>query len=160
MFAPTPQRAHPSSSVSRLIRRALLLLLTLSLPAGTPAAQNDKDTPALEPGKPIERELTGDQTHSYSIMLAANQFLHVVVEQKGIDVVIALFAPDGKKIAEVDSPNGPLGPEPISALAEAAGNYRLEVRSLEAKAKAGRYQAKVEELRAATVQDRGRIAAQ
>jgi hypothetical protein len=91
------QRTNTSYSFSRLIRRTLLLLLTLSLLAGTPSAQTDRDAPRLELGKPFERELAGGAAHSYYIMLAANQFLHVVVEQKGIDVIVALFAPDSKK---------------------------------------------------------------
>ncbi|HEX8266323.1 MAG TPA: CHAT domain-containing protein [Pyrinomonadaceae bacterium] len=114
----------------------------------------------LKLGKPIERNLAGNEAHSYKIVLAANQYLHVVVDQRGIDVVVALFAPDGKKMTEVDSPNGTHGLEPISVVAEAAGNYRLEVRSLEAAAEAGRYQVKVEELRTGTQQDKNRIAAQ
>lgn len=120
---------------------------------------NDDDI-TLTLGKPIERSLAGNEAHSYKIVLAANQYLHVVVEQRGIDVVVTLFALDGKKIAEVDSPNGSQGPEPISVVAEVAGSYRLEVRSPEPKAKAGRYEAKIEEIRTATTQDRTRVAAQ
>ncbi|HYH85194.1 MAG TPA: CHAT domain-containing protein [Pyrinomonadaceae bacterium] len=154
--------AHTASSDNflTLFRRGFALLALLALLPAAPAAQNDKDTPLLEPGKPIERELAGDATHSYRITLAANQFLHVVVEQKGIDVVVALFAPDGKKVAEIDSPNGTQGPEAISVVTEAAGNYRLEVRSLEAKAEAGRYEVKIAELRTATEQDKNRFAAE
>ena len=107
--------------------------------AGSPLSQQTTESTPLELGKPVERELAGDAAHSYRITLAANQFLHVVVEQKGIDVVVALFAPDGKKVAEVDSPNGSQGPEPILVMAEVTGTYRLEVRSFDAKAGAGRY---------------------
>ncbi len=119
--------------------------------------RSQQDDAALTLGKPIERNLAGNEAHSYKIVLAANQYLHVVVEQRGIDVVVALFAPDGKKITEVDSPNGTQGTEPISVVAEKAGSYRLEVRSLEAKAEAGRYQVKVEELRAAQAQEKSRM---
>ena len=160
MLTHIAQLSPTSYSVFRLIRRCFLLLLPSLMLISTLAAQNDKDIPALELGKPIERELAGDAAHSYRIALAANQFLHVVVEQKGIDVVVALFEPDGKKLAEVDSPNGTVGPEPLAVVAERAGSYRLEVRSPDAKAEIGRYKVKVEELRAATKQDRSRIAAQ
>ena len=134
----------------------LSVLLLLHLPALR--AQSAPATVPLEAGKPIERALAGDVTHSYSITLGANQFLRVVVDQKGIDVEVALFAPDGKQIVKVDGPNGSAGPESISVIAEATGSYRLEVRSLEAKAAAGRYQVRVEELRAATAQDKSRVA--
>jgi hypothetical protein len=46
----------------------------------------------------FERELAGDQSHAYQIALAAGQYLHVVAEQRGIDVVVTLFGPDGKKL--------------------------------------------------------------
>jgi len=123
-------------------------------------AKDDKDIRVLELGTPTERELTGGERHSYGIPLTAGQYLHLVIDQKGIDIVVVLFRPDGKKLAEVDSPNGAQGPEPVSLVAEASGSYRLEVRSLEKNASVGRYEAKIVELRAATAEDRGRVAAE
>ena len=114
----------------------------------------------LELNKPIEKALKGGETHTYAIELKAGQFLDLVVEQKGIDVVVSLFDPTGKKLAEVDSPNGTQGPEPLSIIVEITGNYRLEVRSMEKAAVAGRYEVKIEELRAATEKDKNRIAAE
>ncbi|MGB7922029.1 MAG: tetratricopeptide repeat protein [Pyrinomonadaceae bacterium] len=160
MFAPIPQCAHPMYSSYRLIHSIFLLLLTLSLLAGALAAQNDIDTAKLEVGKPIERELAGGQSHSYRIVLTSDQYLHVVAEQRGIDLVITLFGPDEKPVIEVDSPNGTQGPELVSAIAETSGSYRLEVHSLEKDAPAGRYEVKIEELRKATGQDKNRIAAE
>jgi tetratricopeptide (TPR) repeat protein len=118
------------------------------------ASQNEQDTHALDPNKPIERELAGGQVHAYRITLAAGQYLRVVVDQRGIDVVVALFGPDGKKLAEIDSPNGAKGPEHLSVVAKVPGNHRLEVRSLEKSAAAGRYEAKITALRDATQEDK------
>jgi CHAT domain-containing protein/Tfp pilus assembly protein PilF len=117
-------------------------------------AQGDKEIRLLESGKPIERELAGGQSHSYQITLTEGQYLNVVVEQRGIDVVVTLRGPDSKKLIEVDSPNGAQGPEPLQWIVEAAGIYRIEVRSLENDAKLGRYEAKIVELRVATSRDR------
>jgi hypothetical protein len=39
-------------------------------------------------------------------------------------VVVALFGPDGKKLTEVDSPNGTQGPEPVHWITAASGIYR------------------------------------
>src|SRR5260221_12220255 len=133
----------------KVIRRGPWLIFTTALLASTLIAQIEKVAPALELGKPIERELVGDQAHSYSIALTAGQYLHVVVDQKGVDVVVTVFAPDGKKLAEVDSPNGTTGLETILVVTEMAGNYRLEVHSLKPKAAAGRYEVKINEQRAA-----------
>ena len=114
----------------------------------------------LEPGKPIERELAGGESHSYHIMLAAGQFLRAVVDQRGVNLIVTLYGPDGRKIADIDSPNGAQGPEPVSVIAETTGDYRLELRPHQQKAPKGRYEVKIEELRAATPQDKIRVAAE
>ena len=161
--------------MSRIVRKfltglplaviALLLTLADSADAQTNETQlaaskttQERDIRALELGKEIERELTGGAVHIYSINLAAGQFVRVVVEQRGIDVVATLIEPGGKKIVEVDSPNGTQGPEPISVITEVTGNYRLEVRSPEKDAAAGKYVAKLQEARSATETDRKNIA--
>ncbi|HET8677704.1 MAG TPA: tetratricopeptide repeat protein, partial [Blastocatellia bacterium] len=100
------------------------------------------------------------EAHSYRLTLAAGLFCHVVVDQRGIDVVAAFYGTDGERIVEIDSPNSANGPEAISLVAQASGTYRLEVRSLEKNAPAGRYEVKLEELRASAPKDKSRIDAQ
>src|SRR5262245_2241918 len=124
------------------------------------AASSAQESISLEPGKPVERELSGGQSHSYKITMISGQYLHVVVEQRGIDVAVALFTPDGKKIGEVDSEQATVGPETISAIADVAGVYRIEAHSTEKTAQTGRYQVKIEELRDATAEDKYRVAAE
>src|SRR5215510_12870765 len=121
-------------------------------------AQSFQESSPLELSRPIERELSGGESHFYKITMSSGQYLHIVVRQRGIDVVVILFAPDGKKISEADSEHSIEGSEIVSAIAEAAGAYRIEVRSPEKTAKAGRYEIKVEELRAATAEDKYRVA--
>jgi CHAT domain-containing protein/predicted negative regulator of RcsB-dependent stress response len=89
--------------------------------------------------------------------MISGQYLQVVVDQRGIDVAVVLLAPDGKKISEVDSERQVEGSETVSTIAEAPGAYLIEARSAEKTAKAGRYGIKVEELRAATAQDKYRV---
>lgn len=125
----------------------------------TPGATSQSDATLLEPGRPIERRLAGGESHFYQLLLGADQYLHVVVDQRGIDVVVALFGPDGKKLIEVDSPNGTQGPEPIYYVTEVAGVYRLEVRSLEKEAAPGKYEAKLNEIRPAAQKDRSAVLA-
>jgi CHAT domain-containing protein/Tfp pilus assembly protein PilF len=108
----------------------------------------------LEPGKAVEREMRGGEEHKYQISLEAGQYLDAVVEQRGIDVVVQVVGPDGRQLFEVDSPNGANGPEPVELVSEAAGVYRLVVKSLEEKAPAGRYEIRVNQIRAATDEDR------
>src|SRR5499426_977237 len=122
------------------------------------AAPSAQESISLEPGKPIERELSGGQSHSYKITMISGQYSHIVVEQRGIDVAVALFTPDGKKISEADSEHLIEGSETVSAIAESSGAYLIEVRSPEKTAKAGRYEIKVEELRTASAEDKYRVA--
>jgi CHAT domain-containing protein/tetratricopeptide (TPR) repeat protein len=122
------------------------------------ATHKEESFQSLEIGIPVERQMRGGETHSYSITLTAGQFLHAVVDQRGIDVVVTLIAPDGKVVIQVDSPNGTQGPEPLSAIADQSGNYRLNVSSPDQKVQPGRYEIKIEELRTASQQDKHHVA--
>jgi CHAT domain-containing protein/Tfp pilus assembly protein PilF len=124
------------------------------------AAPGAQESISLEPGKPVERELSGGQSHSYKITATTGQYLHIVVEQRGIDVAVALFTPDGKKIGEVDGERAAVGTETVLAIADAAGAYRIEAHSPEKMAKTGRYEIKIKELREATAEDKHRVAAE
>jgi CHAT domain-containing protein/Tfp pilus assembly protein PilF len=108
----------------------------------------------LEPSKPIERELSGGESHSYEITLSGGQYLNVIVDQRGIDVVVTVISPEDKQLMQVDSPNGTQGPEPVMLVAEVSGNYRLNVGSFEKDAPKGRNEIRVMELRSATPKDR------
>lgn len=121
--------------------------------AANQAQVKTQTIPALEIGKPIERELTGGQSHSYQLMLGTKQLLNVVTEQRGVDVTVSLFSPDGKKLLEIDSPNGTQGEEVFATIADAPGMYRIEVRALNERAKPGRYQIRIDGLRDAKEQD-------
>jgi CHAT domain-containing protein/Tfp pilus assembly protein PilF len=157
--------------IRRMLALHLGVLLSISLPpiqiqaiplpSGVKgAAQGDSQTQQLEPGKSIERELTGGQLHSYRITMTAGQYLQLVVDQRGIDVVVVVAAPSGQKMIEVDSPNGTAGPEIVEAVAEATGTYGIEVRSLEKAAQPGRYEISLKELREATAEDKYRFTAE
>lgn len=124
------------------------------------AQQNLIGAPTLELGKPSEREIAGDAVHSYQLTLTAGQYIRVIVNQRGIDLVVTVYGSDGKQIVEVDSNDALNGPEPVSLVAETSGKYRLEIRPLEKASPAGRYEVKIEELRAATAQDKSRIVVQ
>src|ERR1044072_7862413 len=103
-------------------------------------------TTALEYGKPIERELKPEETHVYTVSLEKGQFFDAAVNQRGIDVMVSVFAPDNSKIAEIDSPNGTEGAEPIAFEVKTGGTYRIEVAALEKGVKPGRYEIKIDEI--------------
>ncbi|MBA3765428.1 MAG: tetratricopeptide repeat protein, partial [Acidobacteria bacterium] len=122
------------------------------------AVQASQEITALLPGKPVEREIAGGQEHAYRIALQAGQFVRFVVEQKGIDVAVALAAPDGKQVSAVNLIRAG-GVESLSVVAEAGGDYHLAIRAAGASKTRGAYLLRVE-MREPSAQDRQRIAAE
>ncbi len=129
-------------------------------PISTSSSIIQHDSTAIEPGANIERELKGGEAHTFRSNLITGQFMHVVVNQKGIDVTVTLFGPDGKPMAYVDNPNGKWGAEPVVAIAEISGEHVLEVRAPNKNADAGRYEIKVVDVREATAKDKDFVAAE
>ena len=117
-------------------------------------ADDENGARLLEHGKTIKRELAGGHSHTYRITLSAGQFLKVIVEQQGIDIVIQLSGPGGEQIAEFDSESRSQGQELAPFVAEANGVYLLTVRPKFKNAQTGGYEIRIEELRAATDDDR------
>jgi tetratricopeptide (TPR) repeat protein/CHAT domain-containing protein len=165
-------RRYSDMHTALLVPALSLLLLNASAIHGIPlnqpkqqrndptVAQEKADVRSLELGTPIEREMKGGESHSYRFTLTAGQYLHLVVDQRGVDVIVTLFGPDGKQIVDVDSPNGTKGAEPVSWVADSSGGYLLEIQALEKTAAPGRYEVKIEELRPSIPNDRARVAAQ
>src|SRR5690349_9537550 len=145
--------------IFRLLFAACCLLSALAFSLDSVAAAIQQNAPTLQLGKVIEKTLAGGETHNYRVAAQAEELLRVVVEQRGIDIKLTVFAPDGQQLLEVDNPNGDQGPESASLVTSAAGDYRIEVKSEDKQAKAGRYEARLETLRAATETDRKRVAA-
>jgi len=131
-----------------------LVIVLVAYLSGLSLAQTPLDTRQLDPGKPIEGKLAGGDAHAYSIELTAGQFCSVIVDQRGVDVVVRLFAPDGKQLREVDSPNGIKGPEAVLFVAGRSGTHQIKVHSLDKTAATGGYEIKVEALRTATAQEK------
>ena len=168
MASPLSQESTRSKSRSLVIHCGFVLFISIqstsvqALRAGfstgaarpNEAAQEDRQARQLERDKPIERELAGGQSHSYQLALDEGQYANLVVDQRGIDVVVQLLEPDGKQIAEFDSERRLRAQESVSLVAEATGNYRLTVRPKQKGAIAGSYEIRIEELRVATDDDR------
>lgn len=127
----------------------LILFICLSQ-APTSAAQDGPSS--LRLGEPIERTITRGETHSFTVSLKEDQYLQVVVDQRGIDVVVRVFSPGGKSLGEFDSPNGERGPEGVSIVSQAPGFYRIDVAPLgqEGTPTSGRYEIRILDLRPAS----------
>jgi CHAT domain-containing protein/Tfp pilus assembly protein PilF len=129
-------------------------------PRNQQATSEIRESLVLEASKQVERELSAGQSHTYYVALETGQYLRVAVNQRGIDTVVDLFAPGGTKLIEMDSPNGTSGREVVEVVADSSGKYRIDVRALRSNAPSGRYELKIEELRAAISQDSSRTGAQ
>jgi tetratricopeptide (TPR) repeat protein len=116
--------------------------------------QTAQEVTWLESGKPIAREMAGGQEHSYQIRLGEGQYASVIIEQRGIDVVVELFGIQGKAIAGFDLEYRTQGEEKVEMVSEAAGSYRLSVKASSKSAPPGGYNIRVAEIRAATRDDR------
>src|SRR5215510_13544710 len=95
----------------------------------SPQAKAGQDATRLELGRPLERMIGGGEIHRYKIELSAGLYLRVAVTQQGIDVIVTVLDPAGRKIARVDRPYGACSPENVSVSAEAAGDYTIELRT-------------------------------
>ena len=154
--------------------RIISLLMFVALGAGSAAvtqgvtAQDPAPIPRTEQlddrtllvGREVERPLASGETHSFNINLSEGQFVEVRVDQRGIDVVLRLYSPENKRIAEIDSPNSSQGREIVFALADRDGSYRLEVTSLSKEVPAGQYAIEMATLRSANAHDKQRLEAQ
>ena len=107
----------------------------------------------LEPGLTAERGLGPGESHRYTASLDAGTVLRVFADQRGIDVVLRLYGPDGAKIRDFDGPTGDSGSDELSFVAEAAGTYVVEIAPLGSPASGGKYQIRVADLRPATPEE-------
>jgi tetratricopeptide (TPR) repeat protein len=115
---------------------------------------------SLEPGQLIEKTLGGEGTDSYEIQVKAGQFFHVIVDQRGVDVVLILFGPDEKQIAWMDSMNGMWGLEQLSTIAESNATYTLRIDARYKNSIPGLYRLSISPFRSPADVDRERISAE
>lgn len=133
--------------VDALITTLILLVnLNGSACAQSPSEQGCVASPEasqlLTPA-PVSRNLKAKETHVYHVTLSPEQYVHVVVNQNGIDVVVKLFDPNNTLLIQRDSPNSQFGPEKISTLAQVGGNYYVVVCGAENEP-GGTYQVKLD----------------
>src|SRR5437867_8620162 len=86
------------------------LFLSVSVAQALAAIQSPAATQTLQIGLTIHREISGGDLDSYMLPLDSGQYFSVRVEQLGVDVIVAIYGPDGRLIEEFDSPNGDRAP--------------------------------------------------
>src|SRR5262245_34666642 len=147
--------------ISRRVEWATCWLIFISLVfTAPPYVKAGQDSTRLELGRALERMIGGGEIHRYKIELSAGLYLRVAVTQQGIDVIVPVLDPAGRKVARVDRPYGAYGPENVSVIAEAAGDYTIELRTALKFAAPARYFITATEMRDAKDEDGRRVAAE
>ena len=148
------------SGVLLQLQACLWFWLLSPVPAVKAQARGASGDLQLSPNRAIERTLASGETHTYKINLRAGRYFHVEVEQRGIDVLLALVGPGGRVLVERDRPNGRHGAEALSFTAGSAGSYRLYVKAQDEEGQVGKYEVRSDAPHEPTAQDRKRVRAE
>jgi CHAT domain-containing protein/Tfp pilus assembly protein PilF len=95
----------------------------------------------------------------HALPLRAGQYLHLVVEQRGVDIIAKLRDPAGRLILQVDSPSDAWASEELFLVAGATGRYELTIEAWGGAGDGGRSAIRMAALRPAAAEDRKRAAA-
>lgn len=141
------QANTPNDSAAR--RQSGLLIFEVSQSPSRP----------LNLGEPIEREIKGGDVQSFSVSLAANQYVRLVIQRHGIDLFVKVIPPGGSA-TKYENPAGAQSPLLALIKAEAPGTYTLEIHSTRKWLAAGRYEIRLEGVDAPSSLDETRLVAQ
>src|SRR5215510_1852250 len=122
--------------MKRILLPAFLLILTTSFTANS-QTQTPTDAPALEQGKVVTRDISGGDMHQYSVKVPTGGFVHVDVDQIGINIMVLVFV-DKQQVRRVNNTGGG-DSESFSLIAENATTFRLEVQAPDKFATAAKY---------------------
>lgn len=146
----SPSRT-PVTAYFKLYVVAAVLLFGISVSGQT-------DTITTLTTSPVERELTGPESHRYKIDLKTGEFIQVTAGQKGIDITLKLTDEKGVVLAFSNRPGELQGPEILSYVAPRTGEYQLEVKGVSEYAARGSYTLARTAPRIPTVADKKRVA--
>ena len=121
----------------------------------TPAASEPRqeDATAINSGAAIERHVAIGEEHLYRITLAAGECAEIVVEQRGIDVVVRARREGGADAVEFQEEVRPNGQEHVDVVTDTGGAYILAVATSRG-IYSGTYAIRLAGRRAATDSDR------
>jgi len=110
----------------------------------------EADVTTLAPAEPIQRQLTRGEEHRFQLSLAAGTAVGIVVEQKGIDVVVSVRDADGKAVCDFQDELRRDGEERAEIVAAVAGTYIVAVRAADGAGSPGDYAIRMDTPRPAT----------
>lgn len=157
--APSLKCTSFRSTVALLLVTGVVFILQFLVGEGKAYSQGAGDFQTLEKGKQVERPLAPAQTHSYQLTLKANEFIQIVIEQRGIRLTVALYGPTGRQITQIDGSKGSDRPQRLLVVTEEVGTYTLRISSALESAFSGLYRVRIEEQRPAVAKDKNRVEA-
>ena len=104
--------------------------------------------------EPAERSIGRREEHHYAVTLAAGEYIGVVVEQRGINVIAEARSPDGTVVGEFDDEIAPMGREQIDLVADKTGPYALVIRTSSGVVEPGSYVIRVADRHPASADER------
>ena len=110
------------------MKKILLLTLVLIFISLSCLAQNNNFE--ITVGMMQSKSIKLGESHNYKLKLNENQFALINLKQKGIDLKVSTFGPDGREIEEFDSPNGNDGYEIVLIDAKTSGLFGIKVSPL------------------------------
>src|SRR6202035_2332847 len=125
----------------------------------TPPPSAFSRAPVLAVGQAVERALAASESQSFDADLAAGRPYGIAVEQRGIDVIVEVRGPLGKRLAAVDGPLERWGTKVVLLRPVTAGIHQVEVRSEKRGVGPGRYEIRLDELPDSTFAEQERIGA-
>ncbi|HEV7745468.1 MAG TPA: CHAT domain-containing protein [Pyrinomonadaceae bacterium] len=148
--------------------RCCLVFFVLTMLTGTASAQttpehrcnpSEATSQQWAAGDVTKRNLQSEEAHVYEAVLTPGQYMHVTVNQAGIDVIVRLFDPNRVLVIQRDSPNSKFGPEKVSTVAQLSGKHYIVVCGGENEP-AGAYELRIDGPRQATPADDRRVIAE
>jgi len=116
--------------------------------------ESQADATRLEPGPAIERPMVRGEEHRYQLPLTTGEYVIVLVEQHGIDVVVQVRSPGDNAIADFQQEILKGGEERVEVVGDRDGPYTLVVKPAQGTVAPGSYSIRIADRRAATVADR------
>ncbi len=127
----------------------------------TPSVERlDRGNLELRPGARLSGTMQRGEQHLYHLGCTAGLFYDLVVHQRGLDVEVKLFAPDGSLVRRVDSLYEGTGIEPLPLVAASSGPHTLELTYLAQAGQDPHYELEVKAVRAPSLRDRTRVQAE
>lgn len=128
--------------------------------ASSPSPSRQKDIEGrpfeelkLEAGAVVGRELKGGEAHRFEVVVPKRLYVKLVVEQRGVDVVVRLNSKAKDIYMMFDEELRSEGEEVVEFAADEYAEFRLSIEAASKDAQPGRYEVRIAEVRAATERD-------